>query len=275
MQKSGFKFKAFTSFSLTIAFIISALSGVMLYIAPRGRTANWNAWSMWGFEKGEWEALHILAVILLLVLGLFHLLYFNWKVFKAYLIKRHQPGIQLKKELITATVFVGIIIAGTIYEVPPFSTVIAYGDEIKDYWESNSVAPPIPHAESLTLTEFSDQVLDVNVQKVLQVLRQHNLEATGSERISDLAEQNNLAPVDIYEMLTQEINSKKSVGDNVGYGNMNFSEVCQRLDISVAEAIDRLKQHDIIVDNPQENVRLLASRYNQKPYNLIQVLSTH
>ena len=49
--KTGFKLKEMTSILLIFTLIIDALSGVILYIAPFGRYANWTVWTLWGLTK--------------------------------------------------------------------------------------------------------------------------------------------------------------------------------------------------------------------------------
>ena len=62
MEKSKINLKVFTSFILAISFILISISGIVLYIAPRGRIAHWINWSVFGFSKEDWEAIHTVFV---------------------------------------------------------------------------------------------------------------------------------------------------------------------------------------------------------------------
>jgi hypothetical protein len=46
-----FQLRGFVSLLLTLFFLALSFSGVMLYLTPRGRVANWTGWSMLGLEK--------------------------------------------------------------------------------------------------------------------------------------------------------------------------------------------------------------------------------
>ena len=84
-KQNTFKTKAFTSFAITWTFLVSGLAGLILYISPKGRIANWNVWTMIGLEKDQWAAIHTVMSFLFLILAIIHLFVFNWPVFMAYL----------------------------------------------------------------------------------------------------------------------------------------------------------------------------------------------
>jgi hypothetical protein len=42
-----------------LAYSVMAISGVMLYLAPRGRVANWTGRSLLGLGKEPWSDLHM------------------------------------------------------------------------------------------------------------------------------------------------------------------------------------------------------------------------
>jgi len=48
-----FNVRGFTSLTLTLAFLVMLISGIVLYVTPRGRTANWTGWTMLGLEKDQ------------------------------------------------------------------------------------------------------------------------------------------------------------------------------------------------------------------------------
>jgi hypothetical protein len=85
-----FKTKGFISLLLACCFTVAAFSGVILYMTPRGRVANWGGWTMLGLGKHEWSALHMNACALVLVIAAWHLV-MNWRVFWSY-IKRRSAG---------------------------------------------------------------------------------------------------------------------------------------------------------------------------------------
>jgi len=48
------RLKIFTSFLLTWTFLAVSISGLALYLSPKGRIANWIQWHLWGYTKEEW-----------------------------------------------------------------------------------------------------------------------------------------------------------------------------------------------------------------------------
>ncbi|MFC1543486.1 DUF4405 domain-containing protein [Candidatus Neomarinimicrobiota bacterium] len=67
MKKQSFNTKAFTSFAIAFAFLISSVLGIILCVVPQGRIANWTSWTLLGLEKEQWGAIHTLFVLMLLV----------------------------------------------------------------------------------------------------------------------------------------------------------------------------------------------------------------
>ena len=118
-----FQFKGFTSLLLSAALLILGFSGVILYLTPRGRVANWTGWTMFGLSKQGWQAVHInLALLFLIVAGLH--LYLNWPVFWCYIKKKGSLALNLKLEMVMALLLAGVVLAGAIKYIPPFSTVV-------------------------------------------------------------------------------------------------------------------------------------------------------
>ena len=64
-----FRTRGFVSLLLALTFLVASFSGVILYLTPRGRVANWTGWTMLGLDKHEWGAIHINACLLVLVIA--------------------------------------------------------------------------------------------------------------------------------------------------------------------------------------------------------------
>jgi hypothetical protein len=136
-----FNFKGFTSLLLTVIFLVLGCSGVILFISPRGRTANWTTWSVLRLTKQQWQSLHIDVALLFLIIALFHLL-LNWSVFWSYIKKICTLGLNMKVEILLAVAIIAIVFLGSICKVPPFSTIGAYNSKIKDYWDQQADIQP-------------------------------------------------------------------------------------------------------------------------------------
>ncbi len=47
-KKKQFKIRAFTAMMMLLSFVLETISGIVLYIVPPGRVANWTNWKIWG-----------------------------------------------------------------------------------------------------------------------------------------------------------------------------------------------------------------------------------
>ncbi|MHB8838480.1 MAG: DUF4405 domain-containing protein [Gemmatimonadaceae bacterium] len=115
--------KAFISLDVALSFVVLGLSGIVLYIAPTGRVANWSIWRLALVSKAQWQAVHTIFSFLFLVAASFHL-YFNWKVLTAHLRTRLEEGRRMRRELTAAVAAGGVVLGLTPGGVPPFSTVM-------------------------------------------------------------------------------------------------------------------------------------------------------
>ena len=82
-----FQWKGFTSLLLMLVFLALGSSGVILYLTPRGRLANWTGWTILGLGKQDWMAVHInIALLFVIVAGLHICL--NWGMLWGYMRRR-------------------------------------------------------------------------------------------------------------------------------------------------------------------------------------------
>jgi hypothetical protein len=173
-----------------------AFSGAILFFTPRGRVANWTDWTMLGLGKEEWGALHINNSILFLLVAVLHI-YLNWTMLWGYVKKRASMAVNLKWELAAAAVITVVVLAGTMYGLPPFSTIMAWQRDIKDYWEGRTARAPVPHAEEYTLQEFAE-VINVSMEDTADALEKEGFQVQGpTQTVGQLAEQKNVAPNDV------------------------------------------------------------------------------
>ena len=115
-----FHMRGFTSLLLTLGFAVLTFSGVILYLTPRGRVANWTGWTLLGLDKREWQAIHINIALLVLIVAGLHL-FLNWSLFWGYIKKKASLSLNLKVEMLAALVIAGGVLAGTIQAVSPVS----------------------------------------------------------------------------------------------------------------------------------------------------------
>ncbi|MFC1863086.1 DUF4405 domain-containing protein [Thermodesulfobacteriota bacterium] len=140
-KKKGFKWRGLATFLMVLGMFVEVISGIILYITPLGRFANWNNWTLWGLSKGEWGAVHtIFGYVLLIIIGMH--LYFNWRVVVHFFWSKIKGSFNLKKEFAVSAVLTFLIFAGTLLHIPPFSTIMDLGISAKISWEKNTDVSP-------------------------------------------------------------------------------------------------------------------------------------
>ena len=135
--KRGFKWRGLATFLLTLGMLVEIVSGIILYITPPGRFAYWTNWTLWGLSKGDWRAVHtIFGYLLLIIIGMH--LYFNWRIIVHFFWNKVRSTFNLKWEFAVSALIIVFIFAGTLWYIPPFSTIMDFGARAKQSWEKNS-----------------------------------------------------------------------------------------------------------------------------------------
>jgi len=196
------KTRDLTSLLLAGAFAVASVSGVALYVKPKGRVANWTGWTLAGLDKSQWEALHTNACLLLLVAAAAHL-YLNWRPFFSYL-KRRQGRKWLRGETVLAAILLTAVSVGTLAQLPPFSLTADWGGQIKKYWERSAASHgPAPHAEEFSIERFARSI-DLSTEELIAILRQEGLRFSDKQTtIDQLARDNELTPAELYTAITK------------------------------------------------------------------------
>ncbi len=268
-----FHAKSFTSFVVTFSFIIMSLTGIVLYFAPPGRVALWSIWTFWALTKEEWQALHTIFSLVFMIGAVFHI-YFNWSVLMSYLKRKLQKGIHRKNELAFSTVLTLLIFVFTLLKVPPFSSIMIWGDALKNSWSSEATEPPIPHAESMRLDELAT-MMKLELAEVIQRLNQKGIVPdSNSVLMKDLAEKYHLSPNSLYATMTGPAKSNQPLAtgrDKFGYGRMTVEQVCQQLNLSVEVGLERLKQENISA-RADDNLKSLAIELKKTPTEIVDII---
>lgn len=279
-EKKDFNFQGFFTLTLTLAFIILVVTGIILYLTPKGRVANWVNWTMLGLDKEEWGAVHITSAILVLIASGFHL-YFNWRVFVRYFKSNIKKGLNLKRELVVAVILGIVFVGGTVSNIPPFSTIMYLNEEIKDYWESRSPSAPIAHAEELTLEEFAGRI-NLTTDEIIVSLRQGGFTVPeGNPQIGDIAEANNIAPSDIYAVIKPvksdepAMNGSQS-GSTVNYerkglGRLSLKQYCEEEGLNFDSAMEYLASQGVFPE-PDSTMKQMADSLNLFPADVAEKL---
>lgn len=269
--KRRFNWRSFISLYMTFSGIVIAVSGVILYIAPAGRIANWTSIPILGLEKFQWQALHTNFTFILLIATGFHI-YFNWKPLMAYLKTRIHQKIQIRLELWVSSIITLVLFGLILIEVPPFTTVLNFGESVKDSWATQHNEPPVPHAEDLTIEELA-QTVNKQVSNLMSNLAANGIDANKNQIIKEVAERYGTTPSTLYELMRlQKNNSGNSNMQGKGYGRMTLQEICSRLQIDTDQALQRLKEAGIFAQE-YESIKNLATDNNMRPNDLVNIIT--
>ena len=267
MNNNRFSYQQFTTLFATTSFIISSISGIILYITPAGRIAHWTDWRLWGLNKDEWSAVHTILGYCFIIAVIFHL-YFNWKVLMSYIKSKVKAYTKSRKELLLATIISLLILAGTIANIPPFSSVMELGDKIKATWEESKTPPPIPHAEFMTLEDFVKEI-KVPLEDVLKILKDKGIKIKSTKQIiKNIAKENHISPLEIYQLIAPKESKKTSYG----YGKKTIKEISKELKIDVAIAKKKLEKAKGIKVKDDDTIKSIASKLGILPIDVVNII---
>ena len=271
-KKNKFNWRGWTTFVVTVSFIVDTVSGIILYIAPPGRIANWTNWKVWGLSKDEWSAIHtIFGYILLIIIGIH--LYYNWKIFWSFIWDRIKKALHLKKELATALIVCIIIFLGTLWELPPFRSTMDLGEYLRERWEESKADTPIAHGELMSLEEFA-KTTQIPLETILKSLDSKEYKISGTKQtLAEIAENNNISPSDLYEaMKSSGVESKASkVQEGSGFGQKTLSMVCNEYGIPLDEALVNLEKVGAKAEQDTK-MKEIASSIGKTPSELFEII---
>ncbi|MBW2145939.1 MAG: DUF4405 domain-containing protein [Deltaproteobacteria bacterium] len=271
-EKKTFNWRGWTTFVVTISFIVDTISGIILYIAPPGRIANWTNWTVWGLDKEEWVAIHTIFGYLLLIIIVLHL-YYNWKIFINFLWDKIRKALNLRRELTAATMISVIVFFGSLWNLPPFGTIMDIGEAIKESWEESQVEVPIAHAELMRLEEFS-ALIRLPLEQTLSALTSKGFKVRSAQlTLGEIAKENNTSPDKLYQAIKSG-GLKPTIPETVkgsGLGRKTLEMISSEKGISLEEAIKRLKQKGIDA-TPKDKLKEIASKHGKTPLEIFNIM---
>jgi hypothetical protein len=273
-MKKSFSWRIFISFGLLLSFLMLLVSGVILYISPPGRVANWTDWRMLGLTKTGWENQHAIFGFAFAILSIFHLFFINWKAFLSYLKTKTGEGLKNPKELFGSVVLALIFGIGTFYALQPFSAVIDFGNSISESWERRDRQPPVPHAESMTLVELALQpglggdaeVLKAKLEKA--GFRVNSVQQT----LAEIAGKNHTTAEKVYVPLAPEKSGAGKLPAE-GLGRKTLQEIADGAGVSAASLQLALKQQGVEAE-PAMTMKAIADRNGTDMSRLREMLET-
>jgi len=206
------KIRRIISLTVLLSFIFLSLSGIMLFLSPQGRVAYWAGWTLLGFSKEQYSAVHTTLMVLFLATGIWHIV-LNWRPIVGYLKDRSKKIRIFTPESSVALGLTLAFLVGPLLRLPLFDQYLDAGEDIKGYWESSRGSPPWGHAEESRLDAFCRRIVDFQRWEGEGAVvvdcgeAQAALEAAGigvegqAQQILDIARANNTTPQAIAEIV--------------------------------------------------------------------------
>jgi hypothetical protein len=132
--RRSFRLRSFISVAIGFSALGLLATGIVLFVLPPGRIANWGGWTILGLRKAQWQSLHISLSALFVLTSVLHIA-FNWRPLMTYFKDRLRTRAAFRAEWILALLFGAAVSAGAILEVPPFSTLLSLREDVKKSWD--------------------------------------------------------------------------------------------------------------------------------------------
>ena len=208
--------RAMTSILIAASFLLLLISGVILFVSPPGRVANWGDWRMIGLSKHEWSGVHTWFAAVFVLTAVFHLV-FNLRPLMNYFRDRLTRRLGWRWEWVVAVALCGVVFAGVQTRIPPFSTLLNFGERVKRSWEDTRTSAPLPHAELLSLRELASQA-KVPYETAVERLEARGFKGVGPETIvQELAQTNQVSAQRVYEIVQGQRGGERGGGGR-GFG---------------------------------------------------------
>lgn len=275
-----FRSRAFTSLLVAVGFIALLVSGGVLFLSPPGRVANWTQWQILGLTKHGWSDLHIVFGAIFLVGALFHIA-FNWRPLLQHLGARMsgRPGFRLEW---VAAVLVGVaVFAGTRAQVAPFSTLLAWSEQLRGGWEQTRDRAPIPHAELLTLRELATQA-GVPPEEALRRLQTSGVQDAREEtQVQAIADAAHITPSKVYDLIRNPgtattgaaaEHAPRGPGAGGGPGWKTLTQFCAEEGLDLQAVQTRLTARGIRSSGELTLREIAVNNGYDRPYALLEII---
>lgn len=227
-----------------LTFPIVIATSVILYLMPHGRVAYWADWHYLGLGKDQWGALHINAGLLFLAALLPHTWY-NWGSIVSYL--RAKMRAALSADLLVAGALTLFCVAGTVTDVPPFSTLGEFGESIKDSASRKHGEPPYGHAELSSLKVFARRT-ELDLPAAIAALEAEGFHTAGGDAtLKGIAAQKGVSAQRVFEIIRGASGGAKGASAILpaepapGLGKLTLADFCAKHSLSAEVVLAGLK----------------------------------
>ena len=259
--------KKTTSLTMLLSMIVMTYTGIMLFITPPGRIANWANWELLGLTKTQYADIHSTFMVLFIIATILHVFY-NWKPMTSYMKNTAKEMIVFTQDMIIAILLTIVFLTGTLYQITPFSTFLDFGSDIKESWEKQYGTAPYSHAELSSLKSFCKKV-GFNLGKSEEILKKNNIVYELEKSLSQIAKENNVSPQFIYSLLKKNFEaSGEKIVALTGLGKKKIKDVAMALNISPKELLDKLKSLGIDASE-DDKFKEVAENYDMSPMDIM------
>jgi hypothetical protein len=282
-RRPVFAWRALISVLISGAFLVLVVSGTVLFVSPPGRIANWTNWAMLGLRKHDWISVHVCFSVLFVV-GAFIHAGFNWRPLLTYFKDRLTRRAGFRLEWLAALLICAGVYVGTRAAIPPFSSLLAFSDQVKESWDKPRDRAPIAHAELLTLAELAEKA-GIDVKTAANRLQAKGMTGASSKVVvQDLAQKNQRSAQQIFQALTdpgERAGEREQQRHSAGFaggkgaggpGRKTLTEYCAGEGIDEKSALERLQSKGIKA-RPDQTLREIAVNNGyERPYELMSIL---
>jgi len=254
-EKRNFSGRALASTLSGLSLLGMCVTGVILFVVPPGRIANWTGWTIFGLTKRQWQGLHIWLSLLFMVAACLHL-YYNGRPLLSYFKKQGSKAVALRWEWVLSLLVCVVVSVGTLADIKPFSSLLAWNESIKHRWDRSERRAPVPHAELLTLTELAGHTGDVTLETIIANIEARGISVDSPEQVlGELAQAHHLTPDALYHIAVGQTGSGSlragrqgaaghgpGGGAGQGFGRMTVKEYCQSTGTDLDAALEKLRQ---------------------------------
>lgn len=259
--------KKITSLTMLLAMIVMTYTGVILFIAPAGRIANWANWEILALTKEQYGEIHSTFMVLFIIATILHI-YYNFKPITSYMKNKAKEFVVFTKDMLVALFITIVFLAGTLYEVTPFSSFLNLGEGVKDGWEKQYGTAPYSHAELSSLKSFCKK-LGFDLSKSEEILKSNNIKYSVEQSLSQIGKENKVSPKFIYDLLKKsfEKDGVKTVA-LTGLGKKKIKDVALSLGMSPNEFLKRLNSLGIKAKE-DDKFKATAEKYDMSPMDIM------
>ena len=259
--------KKITSLTMLLAMAVMTYTGIMLFIAPPGRIANWANWEIAALTKEQYGEIHSTFMVLFIVATLLHI-YYNWKPMTSYMKNRAKEMVVFTKDMIAATLITLLFLGGTLFGITPFSSFLDFGTGVKESWEKEYGSAPYSHAELSSLKNFCKK-LGFDLVKSEEVLKSNNISYQLTQSLSQIGEQNGVSPQFIYNLLKKNFEkSGQKVLQLTGLGKKKIKDVAATIGMETEEFLKKLKAMGINAKG-EDKFKETAEKYDMSPMDIM------